>query len=477
MDMRKVHTQQQLLAPTIVAIGETNRPGLHHSTSLQHHVDKMSGQVHVKVAVTGNPDRFEQQLLALARLLRSHKSINPFNLVHAGILYDVANCLSIRFDGEPGENTFWTRLVIVGAIEDAASQGPVDKVSFLKALRSRLGKRRRALPASDYLVVVPLDFSGFHDSGRSWIPGIANRLYFRTSSSVSHGIDLNTAWTKTDQFLRRHNLRHTLGWDCLVQIFLEKTTFDQAADWAELEVNALRVLVNMLQTCTSFHFQSSVSWTPSYPFPAWLVGYAFDVQKGSFHDSFWNSTSLRFFSDFHKSILDKGGFQTALALHAELRRAPPDIRFALANLLFQFQEALDIPLPHLAFFSLWRVLELVFLFTGRERVHYEDLASTIAALFDGDKQVAESVRATLHVLSEKRHRFVHRAEWKGIDNYDCSILRILVSQVLVWLIKYASKATSLQNLGLILRHYSTEPEQVLQLDEALRTIKALRHLR
>ena len=244
-----------------------------------------------------------------------------------------------------------------------------------------------------------------------------------------------------------------------------------AVTQAEREIKALRACVNIIGV-RGFHLESNASWSPSYEFTA--PPFLLRLDGRGRYASFYFDQAALFYQRFYKAkALSAAHFEKSLDLLASVRSLSEPVREAVLRPLVFFQDSLDTPFRQLALLAMWRALETLPYQDAEQSIQYEELVRVAGSIFGSGTEKAQSVCAILESLRRKRNDFVHLADDQGIDDLDCSWLRLLLKQVLLWLVTVADGVHDVRTLREVVKRYGAMPRDLDWADEqALRVLSA-----
>lgn len=420
----------------------------------------------VDIQVLGKVEALEQLLTTASRRLSRGRQLDELSdLRDAGLLFEITDRLRVLERGIVSRNTFFLRLVVEAALEDChKTHGSISLPDFRKVLWTLLALRTQK-PA-DHTCVVPTLLKGVK---RSWTPGLSTRLWFRTVTQAAKHLELQAAEDDVKRLCRQQSVPYVPPVS-VVQMAFSDLPVRMAVDQAEREIKTLRACVNILGM-SSFHIQSSATWTPSYEFPASPFLLLFD-KRGHYVRLYHDPATLFFQQHYKTKPLRRAHFEKALDLLRELRSLADQIRDAVVRPLVLFQEGLDVPFSQAALLGMWRALESVPYRENEKRIEYDTLIRVVSALFGPGTERARCVSAILQSLRRKRNDYVHMAEGQGIDDLDCSWLRRLLRGILLGLVDVAGDFDDLPTLREFIRRYGQLASDLSMAEEEARRVLA-----
>ena len=436
----------------------------------------MSTSSTVRVSVRGKKEPLEQLLNQACTILKSDQPLDELHgLPIAGLLYEIVDRLEIEDAVGAERNVFWTRIKVANALEDCYNTSKAISLDeFLKHLRSRLRRPSKSTKVGRYTFIIPTQISERHCQ---WVKGLDHRLWFHTQQSIPSRIKIAAANEKARRLYASKGIpfrQHPI----LIQISTKDLPLLKALDEAEREINLLRVCVNMTTTA-ALHLESGGKWVPSYPFPPPPFLHVFD-EKGALLETYYDPAKLEFERLFKIRPLTLEQLNAAKSLLGNIRKLAPSVRDALARPLILFQEGLDLPFRHLAFSAFWRVLESIWQLDSDERINHDDVVKTVSSFFGPGSLTARSVGALLEVAKRKRNAWVHLSEHEGIDDLDCSWLRLILHLLLISLVRQAEvdRFPNSKTLRSFLLHYRLDSQNLSKTEqEATSTLSAIKAIR
>jgi len=429
-----------------------------------------------KSVVQMNTDPLQQLLNDACSILKDGEPLDELSgLSIAGLLYEITTQLQTEKVVNIEWNVYKTRIKVANALEDCyKGSKAIPKNQFLNHLRSQLSRPSKRTKVRGYYFIIPTQMPRIY---YQWIKGLSHRLLFHTQQSISSRIKLPAANAKAEQ-LYHDNAISCPKHPVLIQIFTKDLPLPKALNEAEREINLLRVCINMTAVA-SLDMQSNGKWVPPYPFVAPPLLHVFD-EKGAFLETYHDPVTLEFEHLFKISPLTVEQLNVAKSLLGNIRELAPSVRDALVHPLLLFQEGLDLPFQHLAFSALWRVLESIWKLDTNEKINHDDVVKTVSSFFGPGSLQASRVKAVLKAIGIKRHAWVHLSEHEGIDAMDCNWLRLVLHDVLIWLVKQPEVASfsDSKTLRSFFLHYRLYSQSLSKADqEAISTLSAIKAIR